>query len=224
MDETVTISIMGKKHKVPASLTIMRAMEYAGYKLLRGCGCRGGFCGACATVYRLPGDYKLKVALACQETVKDGMYITQIPAYPSIKQTYDITKLRPEAQTILYYYPTTYRCVSCNTCTKSCPQDIDVMGYVQAVLRGNITEAANLSFDCVMCGLCATRCPAEIPQFLVGILSRRLYGKYIAPKALHTRERIAEIKAGKYDQPLEKIMKMDTAALKKLYEERKIEK
>ncbi|MCX7703927.1 MAG: 4Fe-4S ferredoxin, partial [Planctomycetota bacterium] len=108
MNETVTISIMGKLHKVPANLTIMRAMEYAGYKLLRGCGCRGGFCGACATVFRIPGDYKLHVALACQETVKDGIFIAQIPAYPSLKQTYDITRLRPEMQSIVYPYPTTY--------------------------------------------------------------------------------------------------------------------
>jgi hypothetical protein len=67
----IEIYVMGKKYRVPDSLTIMKALEYAGYKYLRGCGCRGGFCGACATVYRLPGDYKLHVALACQEVVQD---------------------------------------------------------------------------------------------------------------------------------------------------------
>jgi len=224
MSETVTISIMGKPHKVPANLTIMKAMEYAGYKLLRGCGCRGGFCGACATVYRLPGDYRLFVALACQEVVRDGMFIAQIPVYPSLKETYDITKMRPEPQSILALYPVTYRCVGCNTCTKSCPQDIDVMGYVQSVLRGDIEAAANESFDCVMCGLCATRCPAEIPQFLVGILARRLYGAHLAPKAEHTRKRIEEINSGKFDAEIEKLMKMETEELKRLYQSREKEK
>ena len=31
---------------MPEDLTIMNAMEYAGYRLVRGCGCRHGFCGA----------------------------------------------------------------------------------------------------------------------------------------------------------------------------------
>lgn len=41
----VTVFIMGKGYRVPAGLTIMKAMEYAGYRLTRGCGCRGGTAG-----------------------------------------------------------------------------------------------------------------------------------------------------------------------------------
>ena len=41
----VNVFIMGKKYSVPSELTIMDAMEYAGYQLVRGCGCRNGFCG-----------------------------------------------------------------------------------------------------------------------------------------------------------------------------------
>ena len=40
----VDIYLFGKKYSVPDDLTIMRAMEYAGYQLVRGCGCRNGFC------------------------------------------------------------------------------------------------------------------------------------------------------------------------------------
>jgi len=43
-DEVVPIFIMGKRYEVPASLTIQKAMEHAGYQLIRGCGCRGGIC------------------------------------------------------------------------------------------------------------------------------------------------------------------------------------
>jgi hypothetical protein len=57
----VDIYVMGKQYRVPEALTILEAMEYAGYQLKRGCGCRAGFCGACATVYRIAGDYELKV-------------------------------------------------------------------------------------------------------------------------------------------------------------------
>ena len=42
----VSVYLFGKKYEVPESLTIMEAMEYAGYQLVRGCGCRNGFCGA----------------------------------------------------------------------------------------------------------------------------------------------------------------------------------
>ena len=56
MQEMVNVYFFGKQYSVPAELTIMTAMEYAGYKLVRGCGCRHGFCGACATIYRIKGN------------------------------------------------------------------------------------------------------------------------------------------------------------------------
>lgn len=58
----------------------------------------------------------------------------------------------------------------------------------------------DLSFDCLSCGLCAIRCPAEITQYNVGILGRRLYGKYVAPKSPELEKRIVEIKNKKYDE------------------------
>ena len=60
----VNVYFFGKKYSVPAELTIMTAMEYAGYTLKRGCGCRHGFCGACATIYRIKGENELKTCLA----------------------------------------------------------------------------------------------------------------------------------------------------------------
>ena len=35
MEQMVNVFVMGKKYEVPASLTIMKALEYAGYKLVR---------------------------------------------------------------------------------------------------------------------------------------------------------------------------------------------
>ena len=81
MKEMVNIYIMGKLYSVPAELTIMNAMEYAGYKHIRGCGCRAGFCGACATIYRIAGESELKFALACQTKVENNMYIASIPYF-----------------------------------------------------------------------------------------------------------------------------------------------
>ena len=53
--------------------------------------CQG--CGACATVYRHEGDYRLKVGLACQTVVEPGMYLTQLPFYPSTRAVYDIERM-----------------------------------------------------------------------------------------------------------------------------------
>ena len=60
MENMVNVYFFGKKYSVPSELTIMTAMEYAGYTLKRGCGCRHGFCGACATIYRIKGQNELK--------------------------------------------------------------------------------------------------------------------------------------------------------------------
>ena len=101
MAEMVNVFLMGKRYEVPSGLTIMGAMEYAGYKLVRGCGCRNGFCGACATVYRIKGDRELKTALACQTTVQDNMYVATLPFFPLNKELYDIGKLRPDEQVMM---------------------------------------------------------------------------------------------------------------------------
>lgn len=222
--DKVRIYIMGREYKVPASLTIMTAVEYAGYRYIRGCGCRGGFCGACATVYRMKGDYKLRMTLACQKVVEDGMYIVQLPFTPAEKAIYNTSKLGPTTNVLLEYYPEIAKCVSCNTCTKACMQDLEVMDYVQAAIRGDFEEIAKLSFDCIFCGLCAMRCPAEIVPYNMALLARRLYGKHIMPRAKHVEDRVKEIEEGKFDDEIDKLMKMSLEELKVEYEKREIEK
>ena len=111
--------------EVPASLTIMKAMEYAGYQLVRGCGCRNGFCGACATIYRIKGDRELKTCLACQTQVEDNMYVATLPFFPLVKQVYDMEKVKPEQAVMMQLYPEIYACIGCNACTKSCTQGLE---------------------------------------------------------------------------------------------------
>jgi len=218
----VTVFIMGQKYEVPEGFTILNAVEYAGYQLKRGVGCREGFCGACATVYKLPGDYKLRGGLACQTVVQEGMYIAQIPFTPAQKATYDINDLEPDVTTFQKLYPEAFRCLGCNACSKVCPQEIKVMDYIQAIMRGDIALAADLSFDCIMCGLCAMRCPAEMAQYNIALLARRLYGKYMMPKPEFLEKRLKEIEEGKFDKEIEELMKMDRESLAKKYSERDI--
>ena len=70
------------------------------------------------------------------------------------------------------------------------------MDYVQYALQGQIKKAAEESFDCVQCGLCAIRCPAEIPQYHVGMLARRLHGKYNMKAPENLEHRVKEIEDG----------------------------
>lgn len=219
----VEVFIMGKSYKVPAGLTIMKAVEYAGYRFIRGCGCRAGFCGACSTIYRIENEQKLGFDLACQKVVEDKMYLVQLPFVPATKVEYDIEKIKPEESTLLTMYPEIARCVSCNTCTKSCPQDIEVMKYIQMAIRGDIEKCAELSFDCIQCGLCAMRCPADIKHYHVSQLARRLRGKYIDPKSKNLTKRLKEIENKKYDSEINKLMKMGNKNITKLYSERTIE-
>ena len=149
---TIPIYIMGKKFEVPETLTIMKAMEYAGFQFMRGCGCRGGICGACSTVYRKPDDYKLQVGLACQTVVEPDMYLTQMPFFPANRASYRLEDLEGKPEEIFKLYPEVFRCVACNACTKACPMDVKVLDYVSAVKQGNIAKAAQISFDCVQCG------------------------------------------------------------------------
>ncbi len=223
MAEMVNVFLMGKRYEVPSGLTIMGAMEYAGYKLVRGCGCRNGFCGACATVYRIKGDRELKTALACQTTVQDNMYVATLPFFPLNKELYDIGKLRPDEQVMMQLYPEIYACIGCNACTKACPQELNVMQYIAYAQRGDYKKCAELSFDCVMCGICSSRCPAGISHPQVAMLARRLNGKYIAPEAQHLTKRVKEIEDGECAKALEAIMNKPVEELKELYNHRDIE-
>ena len=219
----VEIYIMGKMYKVPAGLTIMQSMEYAGYLFTRSCGCRAGFCGACSTVYRKKGEYKLLTAMACQTRVEEGMFLVQIPFVPADKPIYNIEQDRAEFSVFAKYFPEIARCVSCNTCTKACPQNLEVMDYIQSALRGDFEQLAELSFDCIQCGLCAMRCPAEIVHYNVSQLGRRIYGKYCASKEPNVDKRVDEIRSGKYNDEFDKILKLNQTEIKKLYAERDME-
>lgn len=219
----VRIYYMGKAYEVPKGLTIMKALEYAGFRFIRGSGCRGGACGACGVIYRNPGEYRLRVGLACQTSVKDGMHLALLPYSPMVKPTYRIDELKPDLGSVLRYFPEIVRCVSCNACTKACPQDLEVMDAVQAIRQNDIAKAAELIFDCIACGLCSTRCPAEIRHPLVFQLVRRLYGRHLLPRARHLELRIEEISRGVWEAEFERLMEMPLDELKKIYAQRPLE-
>ena len=220
----VNVYFFGKKYSVPAELTIMTAMEYAGYTLKRGCGCRHGFCGACATIYRIKGQNELKTCLACQTKVEEGMYVASIPFFPTDKRLYNIEDLQPNQQVMMELYPEIYSCIGCNACTKACTQQLNTMQYIAYAQRGEYEKCAEESFDCVMCGVCSSRCPAGISHPQVALLARRLTGKYLKPEAKHLTKRVEEIAEGDFDEAMKEIMSKSVDELKDMYNNRVIEK
>ena len=224
MENMVNIFLFGKQYEVPDNLTIMKAMEYCGYQLKRGCGCRNGFCGACATIYRIKNNRELKACLACQTKVENDMYIATMPFFPLIKQVYDMDKIPVGQQVMMQLYPEIYACVGCNACTKACTQGINVMQYIAYAQRGDFKKCADESFDCVMCGVCSSRCPAGISHPQVAMLARRINGKYLAPKSTHLENRVKEINNGTFEELLENLMDKPIEEIKELYNNRDIEK
>lgn len=213
----IPIYIFGKRYEVPEGLTIQKAMEYSGYQFIRSCGCRGGICGACLTEYRTPKDYKIKMVLACQSLVEPEMQITQSPFIPMHRAQYELEKLKAQPDILGRIYPEIFRCLQCNTCTRVCPMEIPVMEYIACAIRGEIEKVATLSFPCVMCGACASKCPAEISQPNVALLARRIYGRHILPLPQRLYQRIEEIKHGKYEQVLGRLVQLSPSELMELY-------
>ena len=227
MENMLNVYLFGKKYQVPAGLTIMTAMEYAGYELVRGCGCRNGFCGACATIYRIKGEIELHGCLACQTEVQEGMYVATLPFFPLEKRVYNIEEIKPTQQIMMQLYPEIYSCIGCNACTKACTQELNVMQYIAYAQRGEYEKCAEESFDCVMCGVCSSRCPAGISHPQVAMLARRLNGKYIAPECGHLNDRVNEINEGIFDEKIAELMTKavdNIQEIKDMYNHRDIEK
>jgi ferredoxin len=219
----IDIYIMGRHCQVPEGLTILTALEYSGYKMVRGCGCRAGFCGACATIYNFRNDPQLRYDLACQKAVEPDMCLVQLPFFPAVKAVYNLEKKKPTGETVLDLYPDLVKCFGCNTCTKTCPQELEVMWFMSDALRGDIRSVADRSFDCLMCGLCAARCPQGLVPYNVALLCRRLYGRYLAPASGHLEERIEEIESGKFDNEIEELKGCNAEELRLKYEGRDME-
>lgn len=215
----IPIYVMGKKFQVPEDLTILKALEFSGFRITRGCGCRGGVCGACATVYRKKGEYRIATGLACQTVIEPEMSLVQLPFVSSRKAQYSVRDINTESLDLVKTYPELMRCMGCNTCTKSCPVNISVMDYISAAIRGDLHEVVDLSIECVMCGLCAARCPAEITPYNVALFVRRLYGTHKLQKSPMLEQRLKDIESGKYAAEITQLKTTDVKKLQETFNE-----
>ncbi|MCL2202812.1 MAG: 2Fe-2S iron-sulfur cluster-binding protein [Defluviitaleaceae bacterium] len=223
MNDKIPVFFDGKAYVVPGDLTIMTAMEYAGFRLVRGCGCRHGFCGACGTIFRVKGENKVHFALACQTQVQENMYVATLPFFPLNRRDYQLEELTADHTVMMRLFPEIFGCIACNSCTKSCSRELNVMQYIAYAKRNDLAACAKESFDCVGCGICSARCPADISHPLVGLLARRIKGKYLSPPSAHNKKRVEEIATGQHDAPMAEVMGLSKAEITQHYNTREIE-
>jgi succinate dehydrogenase/fumarate reductase-like Fe-S protein len=211
----VTVEIMGKTYEVPEGLTMLRALWYTGHEVIRGAGCLGGFCGACATTYKTKDDMRLKTALACQTLIEDGMsFSLTFSYYPSRKAPYELDKIADPKQELFKFYPEASLCRNCNACTEACPQGIDVRNGVWKAVFGEFDTVSEMFQDCVMCGLCVPVCIADIAPNYVALYASRTQGAKIAAGPENLNRRIEEIRAGKFKAEWPKLVDLDEERLK----------
>lgn len=222
---TVTIRYDDETYRVPARHTILSALERVGMAFVRGVGCRGGVCGACAALYRIKGSHELKAALICQELVQEGMEIMPMPYFPQKKEPH---RLEPEAgdnpaYRVLTLYPEVNRCIMCGECSRICPMHIDVMGYVGMIKRGDLKGAAAESFTCIQCQACVARCPAQISQPNAALAARRHHGRFQLPLAEHLTRTLERQESPEWKRAFRRLRRLDGEALQILYQRRERE-
>ena len=220
----ISIYVMGKRFSVPEDLTILKALEFSGFHVTRGCGCRGGVCGACATVYRKKDDYRIYTSLACQTVIEPEMSLVQLPYISNNKPSYEVPAMDPESMDLVKTYPELLRCMGCNTCTKSCPVNLSVMDYISAAIRGDLKQVVDLSIECVMCGLCAARCPGELSPYNIALFVRRLYGAHTLKRSSQLQKRVKDIEQGVYSAEIAALKKTDNKKLQEIFNEMQAKK
>ena len=211
--QMVTVEIEGKPFQVPAGITLMKALWYSGQEVVRGAGCLGGFCGACATYYRTKDDPKVKTCLACSFAVEDGMSFSFMPAFPARKATYDLTELKDPKQDLFTLYPEAPLCRNCNACTEACPQSIDVREGVWKAVFGDFKAVSEMFMDCVMCGMCTPVCIADIAPNLVAVYASRAQGVHFTDNPEGLDKRIQAIEEGRYQADWARVLKMSDEEL-----------
>jgi CO dehydrogenase/acetyl-CoA synthase alpha subunit len=77
------------------------------------------------------------------------MQITQSPFVPMNRADYHLEALKVQPGILGKMYPEIYRCLQCNTCTRVCPMEIQVMDYMAHAIRG---EISGRFLQCILCG------------------------------------------------------------------------
>jgi len=197
--DPVSIEFMGKTYQVSNDTTLLGALLETGWDCVRGLGCLGGCCGACATLYRLPGEAHVRTGLACRIPVQDGISFSLVGGFPCPKPLYDLSRIEDPRQALFDLFPEVTGCRKCGSCVQACPQGIDVMRGMWCAVFGDFAAVADLFQSCVQCGLCARVCGAALRPFLVAVYARRTQGALLTDRPSALLARVGQIEAGVYE-------------------------
>lgn len=120
----VSIDFMGKIYRVSKDLSLLGALVEIGWDSVKGLGCMGGCCGACATLYRLPGETHVQAGLACRIPVKEGISFSFAGQYHSPKPTYNLSEISDPKQALFDVFPEVTTCRKCDLCVQACPREL----------------------------------------------------------------------------------------------------
>ena len=197
----VAVVINDRSVQVPSGITAIQSLWYAGERPVKGLGCLGGSCGACAFSYRIGQDPAIKTGLACQTLVEEGMSFTFSPQPMKPGAAYRLDDLQPTKEQLAKFYPEARRCTNCLACNYVCPQGIDARAMVRRSTSGDFPSAAEHYTTCIMCGLCATVCDVGIAPQRIGLFAHRAVARTIGlPPQLAAR--LEEIRQGRYETAL----------------------
>ncbi len=198
--DTVSIQFMGKTYRVSKDTTLLGALLEVGWDSVKGLGCMGGCCGACAALYRPSGETHVRTGLACRIPVEDGISFSLVGPCPSRKVQYDLSAISDPKQALFDLYPEITTCRSCDLCVQACPQGIGVQRAMWCAVFGDFAEVAELFKSCVQCGFCARVCPVGICPFEVAVYVSRAQGARLTERPPALLARLVQIESGSYEK------------------------
>lgn len=201
IENTISLTINGKPIVAPDSFSIIQALWHAGYPRVKGVGCLDGVCGSCRIMVRRANSVELKMELACQLLIEEGMDVFFSVFDTPSQHHYNLSEINTswDVQTEFHkIFPEAQVCRHCGGCTEACPKGIDVENGVELAVRGRFSESGELFVDCVMCNLCMTGCPEFIDPNHVGLFARRVTG-YFHTRPSNLINRLVAINNGSLD-------------------------
>ncbi len=201
-DAQVVLSINAKTIKAHKSLSLIQALWQENYPRVKSVGCLDGVCGSCRVMVKRANDTELKMRLACQLLVEEGMdvFFLDFPTTSS-QHSYQLSEIKNswDVQTNFHQiFPEAEKCRHCHGCNQACPKDIDVELGVELANKGRFREAGELFVECVMCNLCNTGCPEFIEPNHLGLFARRVTG-YFHTRPSNLINQLEAIRSGELD-------------------------
>ena len=178
-ENLVRLTIEGRAIEAQARSSILQAFVYAGATLVEGVGCMGqGVCGSCRVMVRRADSREVKMALACETVVEDGMQVAFLEYFSThgrhVYRIEDIGDSWGALREIGEVFPEAAHCRHCSGCDRACPKGLEVQLGVSLAVEGELAAASHVFDECVMCNLCTLACPEHIRPNHLGLFVRRM--------------------------------------------------